>query len=32
MSIEQLTMDCAKIIENHNDKKFIFIGHSMEPG
>ena len=29
MSIEQLTMDCAKIIENHNDKKFIFIGHSM---
>ena len=29
MSIEQLTMDCAKIMENHNDKKFIFIGHSM---
>ena len=29
MSIEQLTMDCTKIMENHNDKKFIFIGHSM---
>mgnify|MGYP001174406012 FL=1 len=29
MSIEQITNDCKKLIDDHREKYFIFVGHSM---
>ena len=29
MSVEQLTYDCEKYVDEHKEKKFIFVGHSM---